>query len=368
MVKIVKEQNILHYKYIDALRGIAILSVVITHVSQMIKNVPVLALKVAGAGAYGVQLFFIISSLTLFISYNQRKNIDGKNTNTFFYIRRFFRIAPTFYLAIIIYSVVLLLKNKILIGAFGILNLTNIFIFASFLSIFYPPAMFYLPFGGWTVAIEMVYYKFIPYLYKKINNLKQSIIFFAITLIGYKILEFVLNFLLKLPKKISEYILLFPQQLPVFALGIICYFLINNKKTKTKYLLTGSIIYIICVIFYGNKLIFIPENILISFGFAGLILAMSKEKFYILQNKFTEFIGKISYSIYLWHFFFVMIIWYFYKKLNYFGYPNFLISFIIILAITLLVTIPFSFLSYKIERVGIKLGNKIIYRINNKII
>lgn len=86
-----------HLAYIDALRGYAILGVIATHAAG-----PELAWPlrlVTDQGARGVQLFFVVSALTL----SWRERHDGVVP---FYIRRFFRIAPMFWLAIVFFPIV----------------------------------------------------------------------------------------------------------------------------------------------------------------------------------------------------------------------------------------------------------------------
>jgi peptidoglycan/LPS O-acetylase OafA/YrhL len=85
--------------YIDALRGYAILGVVAVH-SLMGKS-HVFGSSIIGIGAKGLQLFYMMSAFTLMLSF---KNTSVKNnSNLNFFIRRFFRIAPMFYLAIILW-------------------------------------------------------------------------------------------------------------------------------------------------------------------------------------------------------------------------------------------------------------------------
>ncbi len=167
------EKEIKHFDYIDALRGIAILMVVVAHVGQITFQSG-LVLNITSLGVYGVQLFFMISALTLFFSYNQRKDVDSENTKRNFFIRRFFRIAPGFYLAIFIYSLVLIFNNYInysdKIANFSVFKTI---IYSIFLGLLYEPAMSYLPFGGWTVQVEMAFYILIPMLFNKIISLKK---------------------------------------------------------------------------------------------------------------------------------------------------------------------------------------------------
>src|SRR5512133_787814 len=87
------------YDFIDALRGLAILGVILLHTSQIIPPDSKLLKLFGDNGAQGVQLFFITSALTLFLSMGSRSHQEAAPTRNFF-IRRFFRIAPMYYLAL----------------------------------------------------------------------------------------------------------------------------------------------------------------------------------------------------------------------------------------------------------------------------
>jgi len=88
-------------KYIDVLRGIAVLGVLMVHCSYFGSNFvfPKVIKSFFENGAMGVQLFFFTSAFTLFLSMNNR--IDNEKLPYInFFIRRFFRIAPIYYLGI----------------------------------------------------------------------------------------------------------------------------------------------------------------------------------------------------------------------------------------------------------------------------
>ena len=360
------KSDIKHYSYVDSLRGLAILAVVITHTGQMIHQLPSWILAITSKGAYGVQLFFIVSSLTLFLSYNKRKNIDGVNTNKFFYVRRFFRIVPAFYLAILIYLPVMLAENYYFLGHFSSVNWFNIFVYMIFMGIFYPPSMYYLPFGGWTVEIEMFYYIFIPFLNRIIINLKRALLFFIFTSLFYLTLA---NLFPRLTP--HESLLVFPEQLPVLVLGILSYYLIVHKtnfleKNSTSIMII-SVVYLGLMTFFVDDISFLPSSWLVSFGWVGITLAMAMKKFSILENRLTKFFGKISYSLYLWHFLVVGVVWFLYKKSNYFyGAIDPITSFIILTSVVLIISTIISYLSYKfVEEKGINFGKVLI---NKKIL
>ena len=96
------QSDIKKYAFIDALRGMAILGVILVHSSQLVAPTNATLLWVMREGARGVQLFFVASALTLCMSWMTR-NSHEKFPIRNFYIRRFFRIAPMFYIAILIY-------------------------------------------------------------------------------------------------------------------------------------------------------------------------------------------------------------------------------------------------------------------------
>jgi peptidoglycan/LPS O-acetylase OafA/YrhL len=80
-----------HFQYIDALRGIAFLGVLTVHAALVAGRFHFDHL--ATLGNQGVQLFFMVSALTLFLSFGPRSKRENRSVLNFF-IRRLFRIAP----------------------------------------------------------------------------------------------------------------------------------------------------------------------------------------------------------------------------------------------------------------------------------
>jgi peptidoglycan/LPS O-acetylase OafA/YrhL len=59
------------FDYIDAIRGLAIFMVIVLHTGQYGTSIgSSLTNKILANGARGVQLFFVASAFTLFLSYN----------------------------------------------------------------------------------------------------------------------------------------------------------------------------------------------------------------------------------------------------------------------------------------------------------
>jgi len=85
--------------HIDSLRGIAILLVIFVHTAQSVPDMPRWALNITKYGQLGVQLFFVLSAITLIYSTQQREG-ESSHLKKYF-IRRFFRIAPLYYVGIL---------------------------------------------------------------------------------------------------------------------------------------------------------------------------------------------------------------------------------------------------------------------------
>jgi peptidoglycan/LPS O-acetylase OafA/YrhL len=108
------------YDFIDALRGYAILFVIASHVQRMIEVHTGMGRQQSLPGwlhlmtenlSTGVQLFFLISALTLCLSASKR--ITEHNPTINFAIRRFFRIAPLFYAAFIFFVVLPVIRGNL---------------------------------------------------------------------------------------------------------------------------------------------------------------------------------------------------------------------------------------------------------------
>lgn len=85
--------------YIDILRGAAILLVLFVHTKHFFgpyEHTP----SYTHYGMYGVQLFFIVSALSLSISLSKNSSVDWKK----FMGRRIFRILPLYILGVIMYT------------------------------------------------------------------------------------------------------------------------------------------------------------------------------------------------------------------------------------------------------------------------
>jgi len=180
--------------FVDTLRGYAILGVVAVHSSLGKSNF--IGSSLVGWGAKGVQLFYLMSAFTLMLSF--KKNSFQNNDILNFYIRRIFRIIPMFYIAIITW--IFLSSNNIYItNDYRYISLGSIFSHFLLLHGLNPNWQDSLVPGGWSVAVESIFYIFCPLFFRYITSLNKSIIFLTISIYIGSIITYLLNSLSIIP-------------------------------------------------------------------------------------------------------------------------------------------------------------------------
>jgi len=364
-------QPVKRYIFIDALRGIAILGVIIVHSHQRIQGLPGWLKAIAGNGAMGVQLFFMVSAFTLFLSIDSRKE---DNHLIKFFIRRLFRIAPLFFCGILLY---------LLIDGFGPrvwapegITWFHVFLTFTFLNGFYPTTLTSVVPGGWSIAVEMNFYLLVPFLFNRIKRLKHAIWGFILTATLSIAIKFIMKSWLSndsFPQHvITMFInLWFPSQLPFFFLGFAVFFIFK------RYTNNDSIPKVLSILFYLATISFFVLSLLhpmikidrfLLFGiliFLFVIGALGEKK--LITKKPLCYIGKISFSCYIIHFAVIELLL---KIINHLFPPFYSImptcQFLLFFIATLVLTIFISSFTYRyIEIPGMKIGRMIIATLSN---
>lgn len=216
------------FAFIDAARGIAILMVVLVHATNRRPGLSFATQWIGSYGNMGVQLFFVASAYTLCLSHMQRR--DEPHALRAYFIRRYFRIAPLYYLAMVLYFAMNTLRADSDPGArpdYGALSvLSNIF----FLHGVAPQVTTSLVPGGWSIGTEMLFYVLFPVLFVLALRLESwrpraSLVMLPV-LFAIDCLVQPLFWAPSQPRVISndEMYGHIVNQLPVFLLGIYAYF------------------------------------------------------------------------------------------------------------------------------------------------
>ncbi len=365
--------------WIDALRGIAIFSVLICHTGLQIENIPTILQSLTSQGAKGVQLFYLISAFTLFMSISNRKKVEQSPLKNFF-IRRFFRIAPIFYCACAYFLLKLGLGPNYWVEDGHSITIPNLLTHLTFTNGWHPYWINSLVPVGWSIAIEMPFYLVVPLLFKKIKSINQAIGLTLITFIFSKLISFVLKKYPLIPdidtwKNFLYYWL--PNQFPFFLMGVILFFLIRNTTTTpdqpdvpsptSQFFRAMMPLLLLCLFMLSfswvSKISFNVIELIYAIGFVGLALCLSHNSFFLLVNSFFCYLGQISYSAYLTHMEIIPISQDFVQNILsaiQVDLPP-TIDFILVFAVVLAGTMAISSLTYRfIEMPGMALGRYLI--------
>jgi peptidoglycan/LPS O-acetylase OafA/YrhL len=372
----VNTDKIKKYNWIDFGRGIAILLVIMVHTGQSFASSNILQ-RFTESGMMGVQLFFILSAITLFNSYNNRFEKDGEERNKYFFIRRFFRIAPLYYFFAVFYTVL-----KIFLQGVHSVLYWKVIISVLFLNGFILSAINYIPPGGWSIGIEMIFYCMIPFLFQKVKTIKGSIYLLIATILFSNLLNYLDKYLItnftgynfaSLRKLNGALYFWIPNQLPVFCFGILLYNIFKSAKFKRKIqvlcLVTSVLLFLVFTQFNFSieyPYYFLQPEYMYSIAFVLFIIGIKDYQFNTKIGNIFLLIGKYSFCMYLAHFGVCKM---FYSLTHrFFGFEMkdkyFPLSYVSIVSISFIC----AFLLHKLERLGIDYGNRIIENKKSKLI
>jgi len=363
------------YAYIDALRGYAILGVIAIHSAFEFRVFDFYFQQGFRDGQYGVHLFFIASALTLFLSLAGRSNIEKRPYQNFF-LRRFFRIAPLFWFAIIAYYLLSLSPWESIRWDRGSeLTIWNYILTFSFLHGWSPATINKVVPGDWSIATEMTFYLFVPLLFiyvKKLSVAMWVTVIAILVSVGFDV------FLAK------NYSVIFPgytesrwdyakynfvRQIPVFSMGMVLYFLISqyslgvrlSRNGYSHVILVGVFLILLILPYNDNR--YIPDSIFYGAVFVVFALILSADNNKLLVNSAICYLGKISFSSYIIHFMVIDVLVFYAPFYFLEGSGKLLVTLSVLLfcVCVVFITAIISSVTYRfIEKPGVRLGNVVV--------
>lgn len=351
------------FEYVDALRGLAILMVIVNHAGSIIGLSGSLR-TISDLLSHGVQLFFVISAFTIFLTYSSRLRRGAKGAKFDFFVKRLFRIFPVYWFGIFVYTAFYGLESR---GWLPGPELWHYFLHASLLNIWHPAAQSSVVPGGWSISVEVMFYLAVPFVFLLVRSFRSSLILLFVSVFLFPVLLLGVRKFLGLSfEGVSEADLYYwwkrnPfNQLACFACGIALFFAIKSgyqDKFKSLRSVVVLLLSALAVFVLASKLNspFLQRHHLFSIAFSILAFSLSIFPTRFLVNDFFTFCGKISYSAYLLHFLVL-------KQLqDYFIFPANLIGFFEISILSIILVIPLAFLSHKtVEYWAIKVGEVLI--------
>jgi peptidoglycan/LPS O-acetylase OafA/YrhL len=356
------------YKFVDALRGYAILGVILAHSTQSVPPESGVLKWIAESGSKGVQLFFIASALTLSMSWHSRSSQETSAIRNF-YLRRFFRVAPMFYVAIVFYLVL----NGFAPSYWAPNGIQWWFVpvTALFLNGFHPESITSVVPGGWSIAVEMNFYVIFPFLMLHLKKSMTLLLFLVFTLFIYAISRHAVSHLLltRYPQEQQYLVADFAVlnvfgQMPVFAIGLIAYFAYSKTANLPRIIGWGWLgfsSFILLAMTSPLHAKIISNYFTFSAGFALFALTLAVYPVRILVNSVIAQIGKLSFSMYLNHFAVLAILAAIGFTAN---FPRGDLSSTVFFLLVTAASAAISFITYSVvERNGVKLGARIIDRL-----
>ncbi len=301
--------------HIDSIRGIAILMVVLVHTAQSVSDKGAVLTALCDYGQMGVQLFFVASAFTLCQSWIGRAETSHRVRN--FWIRRFFRIAPIYYLGIPVYFAVETLQYAIRTGDVVIpqqYGAANILANLMFVNGFFPPANNNIVPGGWSIGTEMAFYALFPAamaIMAKRSPLSRrgALLLFIVIVLGSAAATALAMSLTAMEIANNNFVYFnLAVQGPVFAVGVLYFFMRLDRSWPTLPLAANSLGVLIgtgmslWLWHFGDPRWFalIPTLSAVSFVFLFEALDGRKQ----LNPAWLRRLGQWSFSIYLFHFIF----------------------------------------------------------------
>ena len=351
------------FEYVDALRGWAVLMVMFAHTITKKPNLIPELKELIAKGAYGVQLFFIMSAFTLYHSYHSRATREHFSTSNFF-LRRIFRIAPLYWLAIIYYLWQDGFGPRRWLGDARFVSTENILSNFTFTNGFNPEWINSIVPGGWSIGIEFIFYACMPFIFSRVSNLRKAFNFFLFALV-FRIL--VINLLSSFHPFVNDVFwneflyFSFPSQFPVFALGVVLYYVVIRgqgfRDISPVALLSLAGLLVGELLIGGGRLM--PNHIMVSMSFVVAVIALSRRPVRFLVNPVITYVGQLSYSMYIVHFavLHMMAMMGLDRIVRDGGILNHMARFIMLLSLTVMVSIP---IYRTLELPLMKLGQRFI--------
>ncbi|MBU2948830.1 acyltransferase family protein [Zobellia uliginosa] len=312
----IKRREFGRLKILDSIRGIAALIVLYHHIFKLNKAVFKSYFSdisfaifdfISELNDEAVLLFFIISGFSIGLSTLKRPLNDKSSVNGYLY-RRFKRILPIYWIAILLSLIIGISLNILYMSDFSLRNLFGNLLFLQTTNAI--PQSWVVPYGLngplWSLSYEMFFYLIFPLVYfinkkflKKLNLYKKYTILIMVVLLGIvinKVVIFVPYFL-------------FLVGFVTWILGYICSYCFVMLKKKNLFfslnLLVGLILTISSVKIPSDSINLIGKGMLLNglFYFTMILTdGLNTQKIQKVINGFFYKLGEGSYAIYALHY------------------------------------------------------------------
>lgn len=307
------------FPHLNGIRFIAAFLVIVHHIEQIKhilnlnsywKSVPAIEL----IGKLGVVLFFVLSGFLITYLLLEEEKKYSKINIAKFYIRRILRIWPLYFIIVLLAFVVWPMFDQLALSqdsASSLISdlLPKVILFALILPnmalAFYPP----VPYAAhtWSIGTEEQFYLIWPILIRLFKKYKMWLMFSIILM--YISINLILhsNMIWSIPygKQIQSFWGLF--NIDCMAIGGVFAILLHKKSPLLKILVSSSVSYLSVIaaallIAFGCKFGLLHNEIYaVLFGLIILNFTAPNRTIIRLDYPLFNFLGNISYGLYMYH-------------------------------------------------------------------
>ena len=292
-----------YFKEIDGLRAFAIILVIINHFNK----------NLIPGGYLGVDIFFVISGFVITSSLYNKKSKNFKDFIGRFYERRFKRLFPALVVFVLIASIFICIFNpfpsvSLKTGLTSLFGISNIYLWKQSTDYFSQSTQLNVFTHTWSLGVEEQFYLLFPFLIwfsgfgrqtkNGLKNLFLSVLILSIfSLIGFIHLY---------PTNNAAAYFLMPTRFWEMSAGCLLFIVFKKNsliKEFFKKIPPLPILILIFLVMYLPPSLATLSTITIVILTCMLIASLKKQSltYKILTYPKVIYIGKISYSLYLWH-------------------------------------------------------------------
>lgn len=290
-------KNMPRKTYLDAVRAVAAFLVIVVHTGIFFPAADLPMQFVSSTGMLGVQLFFVLSAFLIFDALDRLEQKGG--TLGEFFAHRFLRVAPLYWSAILVFTII----N----GHAAVYTVGNVIANVLFIHGLVPSANNHIVGGGWSVGTEVLFYLMAPALFalrrNKLVLMTIAVACFPLLVIAVRTLQPMLGE----PDYVNPNGFLYfsiLNQLPVFICGCL---LFSDKERLFKLPALAAVIGWLAPLAVAAYLWWNYFTEIFTFTFVPLLAGISGVFFIVLMSKVEvkswivrEF-GRRAFSIYMFN-------------------------------------------------------------------